>query len=54
MRHLALACAVLPILAACQPTEPDPRGVRPGETLLTISATGRADSRPDEARHGLG
>jgi uncharacterized protein YggE len=54
MRHLALACALLPMLAACQTREPDPRGVEPGETLLTISATGRADSRPDEARLRLG
>ena len=54
MRHLALACALLPLLAACQTREPDPRGVEPGETLLTISATGRADSRPDEARLRLG
>ena len=54
MRNLALACALLPLLAACQTREPDPRGVEPGETLLTISATGRADSRPDEARLRLG
>ena len=54
MRHLALACTLLPLLAACQTREPDPRGVEPGETLLTISATGRADSRPDEARLRLG
>lgn len=44
----------LPLLAACQTREPDPRGVEPGETLLTISATGRSESRPDEARLRLG
>lgn len=52
MRHLLLLA--LPLLAACQAREPDPRGVEPGETLLTVSATGRSDSRPDEARLRLG
>lgn len=52
MRHLILA---LPLLAAaCAPTNPDPRGVEKGETFLTISATGRAEARPNEARMQLG
>ncbi|NJC05012.1 hypothetical protein GGQ97_000805 [Sphingomonas kaistensis] len=53
MRHLVLA---LPLLAAaaCAPTNPDPRGVGRGETFLTISATGRAEARPNEARMQLG
>lgn len=52
MRHLVL---VLPLLAAaCAPAAPDPRGVEKGETFLTISATGRAEARPDEARMQLG
>ncbi len=42
------------LLAACQPAAPDPRGVAHGETLLTVSASGRADARPDEARLQLG
>jgi uncharacterized protein YggE len=42
------------LLAACQPTNPDPRGVKGHETLLTVTATGRADTRPDEARLQLG
>jgi hypothetical protein len=48
--------AVLPLLAlaACAPTNPDPRGVGKGETFLTISATGRAEARPNEARMQLG
>jgi uncharacterized protein YggE len=52
MRHLIL----LPFaaLAACQPAAPDPRGVDHDETLLTVSATGRAETRPDEARFTLG
>lgn len=54
MRHLPLLLATS-LLAACQPaTNPDPRGVGSGETLLTIAATGRAEARPDEARLRLG
>src|SRR5215212_7729040 len=52
MRRFFLLAPLL--LLACGRTEPDPRGVRPGETLLVVSATGRADSRPDEARIQLG
>jgi uncharacterized protein YggE len=53
MRTLPLLIA-LPLLAACQAKAPDPRGVAHDETLLTVSATGRADTRPDEARLQLG
>lgn len=53
MRPLAPALALL-ALSACQPAAPDPRGVRGDETLLTVTATGRADTRPDEARLQLG
>ncbi len=52
MRPIFLAA--LPLLAACSPTNPDPRGVEKGETYLTISATGRAEARPNEARMRLG
>ena len=52
MRPLVLPPLVL--LAACQPAAPDPRGVKTTETLLTVAATGRADTRPDEARLQLG
>ena len=52
MRRLFFAA--LPLLAACAPTNPDPRGVEKGETFLTISATGRAEARPTEARMRLG
>ncbi|MDP9422134.1 MAG: SIMPL domain-containing protein [Pseudomonadota bacterium] len=41
-------------LAACQPAALDPRGVDRDETLLTVTATGRADTTPDEARIQLG
>ncbi|MEO5808836.1 MAG: SIMPL domain-containing protein [Sphingomicrobium sp.] len=48
---------VLPALAALAagaPQAPDPRGVDRDETLLTVSATGRSETRPDEARFSLG
>ena len=44
----------IPLLAACQPAAPDPRGVERDETLLSVNASGRADTRPDEARLQLG
>lgn len=52
MRRLSLWSVLA--LAACQPAPPDPRGVEKDETLLTVTATGRADSTPDEARIQLG
>lgn len=36
-------------LAGCQQSPPDPRGVDRNETLLSVSATGEAESRPDRA-----
>lgn len=53
MRNM-LFLLTLPLLAACQPAAPDPRGVERDETLLSVNATGRADTRPDEARLQLG
>ncbi len=53
MRWIALAVTAA-ALAACQRAAPDPRGVGHDETLLTVNATGRADTRPDEARLQLG
>jgi uncharacterized protein YggE len=53
MRNLAL----LPLLVAavaCTRAPADPRGVDRDETLLTVTAAGRADTRPDEARLQLG
>ena len=49
-----LALVLLAGLAACAPSEPDPRGVRRDEVLLQVSATGRAEVRPDEARFTVG
>jgi len=48
MRALVALCTGI-VLSACQAEPPDPRGIKGAETFLTISATGRADSRPDEA-----
>ena len=53
MRPIVLLALPL-MLAACQQAAPDPRGVARDETLLTVTATGRADTRPDEARLQLG
>ena len=53
MRHSALVLAAL-LLPACERAAPDPRGVGREETLLTVTATGRSDTRPDEARLQLG
>jgi uncharacterized protein YggE len=47
---LLIACSV----AACGRAPADPRGVDHDETLLTVTASGRADTRPDEARLQLG
>ena len=51
MRSQLLALLILP-LAACS-SAPEPR-VDHDETLLTVTATGQADTRPDEARLQLG
>jgi hypothetical protein len=45
---------LVPLVAACQGRAPDPRGMERGETFLTVTATGRAEARPDEARLSLG
>ena len=53
MRQLVLVPLVL-LTAACERAAPDPRGVDHDETLLTVTASGRSDTRPDEARLQLG
>jgi uncharacterized protein len=41
-------------LAACSGSKPDLRGVDRDETLLSVSATGRSESRPDMASFSAG
>lgn len=47
-------CLFLLLLTACGRAPPDPRGVGREEVLLQVSASGRTDSRPDEARFTAG
>ena len=51
--HLLLTAAVLP-LAACGSSEDSVRGVDHSETLLSVSASGQADTAPDEAMFQAG
>ena len=53
MRFWSMLLTV-PLLAGCGGREPDPRGMERGETFLTVTATGRAEAKPDEARLSLG
>lgn len=52
--RLAIVAAAGISLTACDRAPPDPRGVERGETLLTISASGRNEARPDEAEFVVG
>jgi len=54
MRAFALMFALCATLAACDTPPPDARGLQRDEVLVQISASGRADSRPDEARFTAG
>jgi len=45
---------VLLLLAACGPASSDPRGVDRSETLLSVSATGHSEARPDKAEFQAG
>lgn len=42
------------ILSGCGRPDYDPRGMRLEETLLSVSATGEADTRPDQAQFQAG
>ena len=54
MRGIASILVLGMALAACGQRPPDPRGVGRDEVLLQVSAAGRADMRPDEARFSAG
>ncbi len=49
LRSTSLLLMLCTGLAGCDRGPPDPRGLRPGETLLSVSATGRAEAVPDQA-----
>ena len=51
---VTLALTACALLAACSQPPADPRGVDHDEVLLQVTATGRADTRPDEARFTAG
>lgn len=50
MRSLLSILGLALALGACSKAAPDPRGVAHDEVLVQVSASGRADTRPDEAR----
>lgn len=54
MRNLAGLALLVAALSSCGERKADPRGLRPGETLLSVSGTGRAESRPDQAMFTAG
>jgi hypothetical protein len=54
MRASTLAVTLCLGLTACGQPPPNPRGVDRGEVLVQISASGRTDTRPDEARFTAG
>lgn len=54
MRNLFSALGLALALGACSKAAPDPRGVARDEVLVQVSASGRADTRPDEARFTVG
>lgn len=56
MRRLfvTLAAGTAALLSGCGERKPDPRGLDRDETLLSVSATGEAESVPDEAGIEIG
>jgi uncharacterized protein YggE len=54
MRTQTLMLIPLLALGASGDKAPDPRGVGHDETLLSVSATGRSETKPDEARFTAG
>lgn len=54
MKKLILATTAPLALAACGDRVDEARGVDRGETLLSVSATGQAESRPDRAQFQAG
>lgn len=54
LRRLTLSIALALCLSACGEKAYDPRGVDRDETLLSVSATGQNDTRPDRAEFQAG
>lgn len=54
MPRLGLTMCLLLGLAGCDDAPYDPRGAEHGETLLSVSATGQAETRPDQAQFQAG
>jgi uncharacterized protein YggE len=54
MRNLLSTLGLILALGACSKAAPDPRGVERDEVLVQVSASGSADTRPDEARFTVG
>ena len=54
MLKVWMVVAISTALAGCGRGRPDPRGLERGETLLSVSGTGRAESRPDQATFTAG
>jgi uncharacterized protein YggE len=54
MRRATAITLLCITLAACSPRPPDPRGVDRDEVLLQVVASGRSDTRPDQARFTAG
>ena len=48
MRSLIWVAPLCAGLGACNAT-PDPIGLQPGETLLSVTGTGRTEATPDQA-----
>ncbi len=54
LKRAALIAAATLAISACNSGKPDPRGVDHDETLLSVSAIGRAENRPDQAAFTAG
>ena len=54
MTRLPFLLGTLFILSGCEAASYDPRGVRHEETLLSVSAMGETDTRPDQAQFQAG
>ena len=54
MRHALVGLPLCLTLIACGRADADPRGVDRHEVLVQVAATGRSDTRPDEARFTAG